>query len=420
MIPRSGLGLRVTLVLALALAGCALSPPAEVFEQEGQRSSAPARALVTGVPFVSWNEAARLWYRDRDRANPSSHAAFLMVLGYWGQHWALTEDREAMRRWGVSEARRAGALDELKPFIAAGLPVVVPSAVTPVAHPVSPARRALAAARGLAVGGGSASGVLGTMAPLETLDRLGPAPGSERWEPLLAAFRVVIGYDDATSMLSLHDPTFGPAWTVGYAEFERMWALTDRAYFVMRPHQPSAAGARAPGDQEYRPRTLDEAAALDLVHAYALAAAGRSGEAQDRLTRAVARPGLSPGYEHLLRLELATQLAARGRVAAAVAEAERAAALLPEHHRPWAVLAELHRRQGPGDAERAAEAEARARTLAACADLAAPPPMQELRTLPEGAYLAPQRTVAAMLARDFFVTLVCPDSGATWLLRPPP
>ncbi len=407
------------LLLALALAACA-RPPAEpeVFEREGQRPAAPRRALIEGVPFVSWNEAARLWYRDRDRANPSSHAAFQMVLEYWGLHWAETEDQEAMRRWGAKEARRATGLDELKPFIASGIPVIAPSALTPIAHPLSPTRRALAATRGIAIAD-SGSGVLGTLVPLETVERAGPGSGTERWEFLLATFRVLVGYDDEARVVTLHDPTFGPAWKVPYPDFERMWSLTDRAYMLMRPHDRSGERARVAAAAGYRGRTADESAATDFAFAAALAAAGRGGEAQERLSRALTQPGLAPGYEHLLRLELATQLAARGRTAAAITEAERAAALVPEHHRPWALLAELYRRAST-DTERAAEADARARTLAACAELAAPPPVSELGVLPEAAYLPPQRAVAAALAHDFFVTVVCPGSGTTWLLRPPP
>ena len=409
----------VVLLLALLLAACARPPSEpEVFEREGQRPAAPRRALIEGVRFVSWNEAARLWYRDRDRANPSSHAAFQMVLDYWGLHWAETEDQEAMRRWGAKEARPASGLQELKPFVSSGIPVIVPSALTPVAHPLSPSRRALAAIRGIAIAE-SGSGVLGTLVPLETVERAGFGSGIDRSEFLLATFRVLLGYDDEARLVTLHDPTFGPAWKVSYADFERMWSLTGRAYMVMRPHDRSGARTRAASDSGYRERTADESAATDFAFAAALVAAGRGGEAQERLSRALTQPGLAPGYEHLLRLELAIQLAARGRTAAAITEAERAAALVPEHHRPWALLAELYRRAGT-DTERAAEAETRARALAACAELAAPPPASDLRPLPEAAYLPPQRAVAAALAHDFFVTVVCPGSGTTWLLRPPP
>lgn len=402
--------------LALALAGCARPPrEPEIFEREDAPARAgAARSLIAGVPFVSWNEAARLWYRERDPVNPSFYSAFLMVLGHWGQHWSITEDREAMREW-AREPRRAAGLAEIKPLISAGTPIVVITALTPLAHPLSPERRALAASRGVALGSSATSGVLGTLAPLDALDRLGQGAGPRPWEPLLATFRVVVGYDDGTQRVTVHDPTFGPAWTIGYAEFDRMWMLVDRTYFVMRPQEPPA---RRPAEPGYRARTPDELAAADLVHAYALAASGRGAEAQERLNQALGRGGFGPGYEHLLRLELATQLAARGRAGPAITEAERATLLVPEHYRPWALLADLHRRQG--DAERAAEAEGKARALAACAELAAPAVGQALHPLPDAAYMATQRTVAAALARDFFVTLVCSDSGVSWLLRPTP
>src|SRR5262249_51417704 len=154
---------------------CATPPPRgrEIFEPEGRPSSGGGRAQIAGVPFVSWNEAARLWFRERDLAHPSSHAAFLMVLGYWGQHWALTEDRTALEQWGIADSGTAPSLAAVKSFVDAGVPVIVPGAVTPIAHFMNPA---------------PAPGLLGALQPLAEQPR--------RWDPLLAVFRVLIGYDD--------------------------------------------------------------------------------------------------------------------------------------------------------------------------------------------------------------------------------
>lgn len=411
-------GLLILAIGALA-AGCAgrADPAAEsdVFERESPGVAVrPPRALVAGVPFVSWNEAARLWFREKDLANPSSHAAFLMVLGFWGQHWALTEDREAMRRWGTSEARRAAGLDEVKSLVAAGIPVIVPSAMTPVAHPVSAARRGPSAI------GGGLPGVLGDLEPISPARRTAAAATGERWEPLLAAFRVLIGYDDDDQMVTLHDPTFGPAWRVPYADFDRMWNFTNRAYVSMRPLKPSDGASRGE-PAPYRQRTSDEEAATQFAFAAALAAVGRWSDAAQRLADGLALPGLSAGYEHLLRLELAAHELRRGRLTEAVRQVEQAVALVPEHARAWLLLRSAYAKQG--GAENAGKAEAaaqQAQTLSACSELTIDGAPGKARPLPYDAYLPAQRVLANAVARDFFVAVECPGSSTTWLLRPLP
>jgi len=390
------LGAALALAVTLAVVGCASTPRGtEIFESEGRPAGAGDRALLAGVPYVSWNEAARLWFRERDLANPSSHAAFLMVLGYWGQHWALTEDRTALQQWGMTDKGTASGLGAVKSFLDAGVPVIVPGAITPLAHFVNPAR---------------SPGLLGTMQPLEAR----PA----HWDPLLATFRVLIGYDDARRVVTLHDPTFGPAWTVGYDDFDRMWSLTNRTWMVMRPHEPRAIVAERQAAPPYRARTADEQAAGDLVFALALSSGGRDREAADRLRHALALPDISVGYRHLLRLELAAQDMSRGRVRAAAEGADEAARLVPESPRPWTVAAEAYRRLGRAqDADAAA---ARARQLAACSEAAQVGGHGEVKVLPETLYRPEQRVLAAVIARDFFVVAPCPDTGVTWLLRPLP
>jgi len=412
------------LALAALAAGCArpVAPPAAtaerepappaasgpaIFEPESSPPAPPPGTLVQGVPFVPWREAARLWFRERDRANPSSHAAFLMVLGYWGQHWTLNENPQAMREWGVSEALQPEGLDALKPLLASGIPVIVATALTPVAHPAS--REAVVSAGA----GAPAVGVLGALAPLERLR----ARGADRWEPIFAAFRVLIGYDDARREVIVHDPSFGPARPVGYGDFDRMWAVTGRAAIVMHPHDPEPAVAARVGSPPYRARTADEEAAEAIVEAHVLAAAGALDEAQRRVQAVLRADGLERGHEHLLRLELATHLARRGDLHASLREAERAAWLAPEHDRAWTLLAEAYRRLG-----RVEEAEAagrRAERLGECAETMAAAG-DGARPLPAAAYLPSQRSLAERIALSFFVAQACPGSSVTWLLRPLP
>src|SRR5215510_909645 len=383
-------------VMAIVLA-CAAPPQRgrEIFEPEGRPSSAGGRAQIAGVPFVSWNEAARLWFRERDLANPSSHAAFLMVLGYWGQHWALTEDRAALQEWGIADRGTAASLGALKSFLDTGVPVIVPGAITPLAHFVNPAR---------------SPGLLGTMQPFEA------SPG--QWDPLLATFRVLIGYDDARRVVTLHDPTFGPAWTIDYDSFDRMWSLTNRTWMVMRPHDPRPIVAERQAAPPYRARTADEQAANDLVFGLALSARGRDRDAANRFRQAFARPDISVGYQHLLRLQLANYDVHRGRFRAAAEGADEAARLVPESPAPWNVAAEAYRRLGRAqDADAAA---ARARQLAACSEAAQVTGHGEVKVLPETLYRPEQRALASVVARDFFVVAPCPEAGVTWLLRPLP
>src|SRR5215470_11061448 len=386
----------LTLAITLAFVGCASPPRApEIFESEGRPAGAADRALLLGVPYVSWNEAARLWFRERDLANPSSHAAFLMVLGYWGQHWALTEDRAALQQWGIADRGTASSLGALKSFLDTGVPVIVPGAITPLAHFVNPAR---------------SPGLLGTMQPFEA------SPG--QWDPLLATFRVLIDYDDARRVVTLHDPTFGPAWTIDYDGFDRLWSLTNRTWMVMRPHDPRAIVAERQAAPPYRARTADEQAANDLVFALALSARGRDRDAANRLRQALTRADISVGYRHLLRLQLANDDVHRGRFRAAAEGADEAARLVPESPAPWSVAAEAYRRLGRAqDADAAA---ARARQLAACSEAAQVGGHGEVKVLPETLYRPEQRALASVVARDFFVVAPCPDAGVTWLLRPLP
>ncbi|MCK4964248.1 MAG: hypothetical protein KAS54_04135 [Dehalococcoidia bacterium] len=44
----------------------------------------PAQYIIKGVPFVSWREAARFEYEDKDISNPSTKACALMLVGFLG------------------------------------------------------------------------------------------------------------------------------------------------------------------------------------------------------------------------------------------------------------------------------------------------------------------------------------------------
>ncbi len=64
------------------------------------------------------------------------------------------------------------------------------------------------------------------MIALDTLRRWGTVLRLELMrESVFMACRVVIGYDDARAMVTLQDPSFGPAWEVSYRDFDRMWTF---------------------------------------------------------------------------------------------------------------------------------------------------------------------------------------------------
>ncbi len=378
----------------------------DIFEPEAGPPVPPPDALVAGVPFVSWDEAARLWYRESDHANPSSHAAFLMVLGYWGQHWSLTENREAVHRWGLTDARRARSMDELKPLVAAGIPVIVDTALTAVAHPLAAASAAAAPWRG----------VLGPLVALSDHPGLASADAPASRDSLFVAFRVVVGYDDTARRVVLHDPAFGPAVSVGYDDFERAWAFTDRAYIVMRPWEAEPIVETHRTAPPYRARTASEEGAEAFVLAAALDAVGRPAEARAKVESALERTGLHAGVEHLLRLERASHRRDAGDLDGARADAERAAWLVPEHYRPWVLLAEVYRALGLSEAAEAAAR--RARNLAECGEAIPPGGLGGARPLPAAAYARAQRLLADQVAGYFFVATACEGSAVTWLLRP--
>src|SRR2546423_1856220 len=172
----------------------------------------PPRALLTGVPFISWSEAASLDYANKNIVNPSIPASEGMVLKYWGRDLAALKDEETPRGW-TQRAGDGGSVDSLKSDVSRGIPVIVCLAMTPIAHNPGPGAAAMMAmsdstTRAPVEGGGSASGVLGEMVALDTLRRWGQVLGAETLrESMFMACRVVIGYDEPRQVMILHDPS---------------------------------------------------------------------------------------------------------------------------------------------------------------------------------------------------------------------
>jgi hypothetical protein len=205
-------------------------------------------------------------------------------------------------------------------------------------------------------------------------------------ESVLMACRVVIGYDDPRKVIILHDPSFGPAWELSYADFETMWSFWNRLYIAMYPDDFARVLAKRSPAPPYPARTAPQHAAEEYVYGYALASVGRRNEAEARLKAGLVIPDLPSGYRHLMLLEIGRLAAARYDTATAVATYREARNLVPQHYRTWLFLGELLQQQ-QGDS-------LLGKAAALCADTSA------------------QQAAWRALPHDFVVMSGCEESAA--------
>ncbi len=365
------------------------------------------RAVISGVPFISWEEAARLDYHDKDVTNPSMPAALGMILRYWGQDLSLLKrDHSETPQWAASAGGDHVSFDSLKQLVARGIPVVVFTSMTPFAHQVAPESAALATmvtTEGLKLGaggvlqfrptasqvsrirglmsdrGGFWSGVLGTMPPLDTFrvweDSLRLPL---RKESLFQAARVLIGYDEEKRVVVLHCPSFGPAWEVSYEDFDKMWSFMDRSFTTYYPKNLEQVRTAQPPAAAYPSRSARQLAATHFVYGYALARMGQASAATTELRAIQALGEVGKGYEHLAWLELGWVAAHRGDMDEAMFDAAKARELLPEHHRSWLLFSALfqsirvggegHETAADSSSRQAAATDARRQAQLRCGD----------------------------------------------------
>lgn len=300
-----------------------------------------ARAtLLRGVPFVSWADAPALEHSPGVRANPSIPACQLMIIKYWGDgpiRSVLSADSLGppadWDKWHVGGGK-ANGLDDLKKPISDGFPACVSTGITPVGHswgsPLLPVSGPFPAQKL-----GPRSDLLGVIAPYEMFKLVMPVLLNE---VVTAANRVVVGYDDDREVLTLHDPSFGPAWEVPYEEFDKMWQPMERHYVVTYPPDAPARIAKRREAGPYRPPSINERAALNYVTGYAQSCAQAHEMAQESFRKGLELPGVRPGYRHLFFIELAVQAMSRGDNATAVDLLRSAAQLIPQHSLPWRML----------------------------------------------------------------------------------
>lgn len=333
------------------------------------QSPPPARSrqgvfLIPGVPFVSLGTAKQLNYVNKDILNPAIAAAQAANVKYWGADLQLLSTQPGTPGSGWTgwpfEENTAKSIEEIKPWLHRRMPVVVYTAITPVAHTLFRLAPVMAQMGIIPVGltqpKGPVSGMLGTMVPLDVFPQIQNTIGVNLLtESVTGSSRVVIGYDDKRRVIVMHDATFGPAWEVSYDVFDRFWEPSGRSYSVIHPSKDSRAPSSYPADGAYATRTPDQRAAEAYVMGYALSAAGQPADAEAKLKQGLAIPGISTGMQHLLQLELGVEwLGADRYVAEGMNAIQKAITLLPENPMPYVILANRYSQEG--NIQKAAEA----------------------------------------------------------------
>ena len=343
--------------------------------------AAPARQ-VEGVGFVGFGEVAGSSYPESNVVNPALIAALQMEYGYWGRDVVAEMKARSSEDPRFREVDgKNGSVGDLKAAIDRGLPVYTRVATTSRAHVLYAVPKLCATFKKIELlGPGLASGSLGEMIPLAEVRKLRKADCTAGLDDsVISRPRIVIGYDDERQVLTVHDPSLGPGLAVTYADFEQAWNALGGRYSYPEPKDPALGPVVAPAPA--RARTPDDDAAVALFEGYALEVAGNPAAAVEELRRGLGMPQISPGREHLLRLELGVALYASGRTEEAVAELRRANEIFGSYWLARRQLAIVLRAAGGDGAGSAADNEEKAAN-----DLCAPE-----------AY----RQVIAALARDF-------------------
>ena len=100
------------------------------------------------------------------------------------------------------------------------------------------------------------------------------------------------------------------------------------------------------------------------MYAYALNATGRPKEGEEEFRKGLAIPGIGPGYQHLLEVELAIALVGQGDARGAIEATEAATKLVPEDPIPWQLLDYLYAHSPyPDAAVKAGQARSKAEKL---------------------------------------------------------
>ena len=276
----------------------------------------------------------------------SHFASIAMMLNYWGVDPAGLDEAD-LNDW-TGESGQARSVDDLRPFIADGLPVMVlPTALTPFAHPTNPLHLMIGATPMPDTCEMSSSNLSGMFVPLDTpglaVDPKDPEKFARIQEDIWFSARVVVGYDESRGIVLLHDPMFGPYWEVSFDDFDEMWEVGGRGYWVTHPREYRDLADKRPSDAEPTARSVGHQATVHYVFGYALSSIGRNPEAELQLKQGLRIAGTEKGYKFLLLLELGVVRAKRGDIDDAMALAKEASKIFPKHHASWFLLANLRR-----------------------------------------------------------------------------
>lgn len=311
----------------------------------------PPRFVIEGVPFVSWSEAERMDYPDKDVLNPSLAAAWAMISRYWGHESVAELMRADEQSWGTIDTAQDASLGDLKAALRQDGPLVVIPALTPWAHPMPDSALLFMQSGGAKtpreLRDPSTSRLLGVLASIKTLKRLKWFPSDPFLEALRVAARVMVGYDDQRGVILLHDPSFGPVLEVPYAEFESMWSPAGAYYMSVQPRDPAAVPAPA-GALSLEP-SAEQQALRYWVYGYAQASIGKIDEALRLYRRGLEIPDISDGSRHVLLVEVALCHREKRDSAAALEAARQAAELVPEHYVGWLLLGNLYAESSVAD-----------------------------------------------------------------------
>lgn len=324
-------------------------------EPKAPVADVPSKVLIPGVPYVSWSEAAQWRYEHKDILNPSAVATFKMIRRYWGQDgfrlFQFGLEEYMPEHWKGAEASQSGTgLADLKSWLARGVPVAVNLPFTPHAHPIPVTALIGVSMKGVKLPDrGPSSRGLGRWASwedqLQLLSGVGAADelryGYIR-EVIHMASRVVIGYDDERKVMMLHDPSFGPAWEMGYSDFESNWRLNGFNYNARPPQGYADFVAKRPASGAYPARTPDMQAAVHFAFGYGFSEVGRAADAERELEKGLAVAGVGNGYRHVLAFELAFHRRAANRIEEAIALLRQAIEALPEAPGPYKLLSEIY------------------------------------------------------------------------------
>lgn len=366
-----GINILLWMSLALFFCGCGGKNPetqseAEIYKIDASSISSQSQAshLIPGVPFISWSEAASIEYANKEVLNPSTVASTLMHLKFW-LPGAGIEDTAVSAGW-MRISREQSDLETLKKIVADDLPVLVPMALTPYAHPVTSDGFLSGFDHLLPRKKGPYSGALGELMPLPVLTELGgDTPGILISQSFHVVIRLVVGFDDEKEVFILHDPTFGPAWEVPYEDFERMWEPWGRKIDVVLPPNWSKKLLDHNYNAVYQARTSDDRAAFHYVYGVSLATVGQFEEALQHLEQGAALSDLSDGYRYLFLKELSLHYSEED-LDKAIEYAEGSLEIIPEDYSLWWTVSLLYGREGLDD--KATLARTKANSLASDQD----------------------------------------------------